>query len=191
MTTGPIGGFWDDKQCSEKYAFVCEKSRPDITPPTKAPTSGSFETLQFVCFLTHSFLSAGWMRFRNKCFMFKGQGHDLKANWSDAQSWCKEQGGELASECGLFASPDFVASYLRDLRFPTWIGLSDQLSENQYAWSDNSPVLYTNWNENEPNNAGGAEHCVAMTHNMLSTGRWNDDACHKNHSFVCYRKKCK
>uniref|UniRef100_A0A3Q3B1T1 C-type lectin domain-containing protein n=1 Tax=Kryptolebias marmoratus TaxID=37003 RepID=A0A3Q3B1T1_KRYMA len=60
------------------------------------------------------------------------------------------------SECGLFASPDFVASYLRDLRFPTWIGLSDQLSENQYAWSDNSPVLYTNWNENEPNNAGGA-----------------------------------
>uniref|UniRef100_A0A3Q3AM50 C-type lectin domain-containing protein n=1 Tax=Kryptolebias marmoratus TaxID=37003 RepID=A0A3Q3AM50_KRYMA len=132
-----------------------------------------------------------WMRFRNKCFMFKGQGHDLKANWSDAQSWCKEQGGELASECGLFASPDFVASYLRDLRFPTWIGLSDQLSENQYAWSDNSPVLYTNWNENEPNNAGGAEHCVAMTHNMLSTGRWNDDACHKNHSFVCYRKKCK
>jgi len=38
MTTGPIGGFWDDKPCSEKHAFVCEKARPDITPPTKAPT---------------------------------------------------------------------------------------------------------------------------------------------------------
>lgn len=38
MTTGPIGGFWDDKECLEKHAFVCEKPRPDITPPTKAPT---------------------------------------------------------------------------------------------------------------------------------------------------------
>lgn len=29
--------------------------------------------------------------------------------------------------------------------------------ENEYAWSDGvSPVLYTNWNENEPNNVGGA-----------------------------------
>uniref|UniRef100_A0A665UEP1 C-type lectin domain-containing protein n=1 Tax=Echeneis naucrates TaxID=173247 RepID=A0A665UEP1_ECHNA len=38
MTTGQVGGFWDDKQCSEEYAFICEKSRPDITPPTNPPT---------------------------------------------------------------------------------------------------------------------------------------------------------
>lgn len=55
------------------------------------------------------------------------------------------------------SSQDFVASYLRDLRFATWIGLSDILLENEYAWSDGvSPVLYTNWDENEPNNVGGA-----------------------------------
>lgn len=38
MAADKIGGFWDDKQCSEKFFFFCEKSRPDITPPTKAPT---------------------------------------------------------------------------------------------------------------------------------------------------------
>lgn len=54
-------------------------------------------------------------------------------------------------------TPDFVASYLRDLHMPAWIGLSDLQEENQYGWSDGvSPVLYTNWNEKEPNNAGGA-----------------------------------
>lgn len=38
MTSGQTGGFWDDKECLEKFAFICEKPRPDITPPTKAPT---------------------------------------------------------------------------------------------------------------------------------------------------------
>lgn len=38
----------------------------------------------------------GWMRFKDKCFMFKGKKNDLKANWSYARSWCKEQGAELA-----------------------------------------------------------------------------------------------
>uniref|UniRef100_A0A3Q3VNW2 C-type lectin domain-containing protein n=1 Tax=Mola mola TaxID=94237 RepID=A0A3Q3VNW2_MOLML len=39
MTSGRIGGFWDDKPCSDKYFFMCEKPRSDITPPTQAPTS--------------------------------------------------------------------------------------------------------------------------------------------------------
>lgn len=38
MTSGKVGGFWDDQQCSEESAFLCEKARPDISPPTKAPT---------------------------------------------------------------------------------------------------------------------------------------------------------
>ncbi len=36
------------------------------------------------------------MRFKDKCFLFKGKKDDIQANWSDARSWCKEQGGELA-----------------------------------------------------------------------------------------------
>uniref|UniRef100_A0A3B5RCU0 C-type lectin domain-containing protein n=1 Tax=Xiphophorus maculatus TaxID=8083 RepID=A0A3B5RCU0_XIPMA len=115
-----------------------------------------------------SFRPAGWMRFKDKCFMFKGKKDDIKANWSYARSWCKDQGGELAI---------IDNQYENDLQLPSWIGLSDLLVENQYAWSDGvSPVLYTNWNEHEPNNAGGAEHCVAMTHGTLATGKWNDDA---------------
>ncbi len=38
----------------------------------------------------------GWMRFKDKCFIFKGKKDDIKANWSNARSWCKDQGGELA-----------------------------------------------------------------------------------------------
>lgn len=31
---------------------------------------------------------------------------------------------------------------------------------------------------------------MAVAHNHLVAGRWNDDACHKAHSFVCSRMKC-
>ncbi|XP_015231842.1 PREDICTED: macrophage mannose receptor 1-like [Cyprinodon variegatus] len=171
-------GGWNDANCGRAGAgYVCKKFPGDIhtPPPPTQPWEGN--------------CPAGWLRFKDKCFMFKGKKDELKANWSYARSWCKDQGGDLAIIDNQYEN-DFVASYLKDLKLPTWIGLSDLLVENQYAWCDGvSPVLYTNWNEHEPNNVGGTEHCVAMTHGPLSTGKWNDDACHKDHSFVCYRKK--
>uniref|UniRef100_A0A3Q0SUI2 C-type lectin domain-containing protein n=1 Tax=Amphilophus citrinellus TaxID=61819 RepID=A0A3Q0SUI2_AMPCI len=122
----------------------------------------------------------GWLRFKNKCFMFKGKKHDIKANWSYARSWCRDQGGDLAVIDNQYENGklNFVASYLRDLELPTWIGLSDLLLENQYAWSDGaSPVLYTNWNDKEPNNANGDEGCVSMHASRIFHGTWNDTKC--------------
>ncbi|XP_036973174.1 macrophage mannose receptor 1 [Acanthopagrus latus] len=171
-------GTWNDANCGRAGAgYVCKKLPGDnhTPPPPTQPWEGN--------------CPEGWMRFRDKCFMFKGKKNDIKANWTFASSWCKDQGGALAIIDNQYEN-DFVSSYLKDLHRPTWIGLSDILVENQYAWSDGvSSVKYTNWNENEPNNAGGAEHCVAISHNYLVTGRWNDDSCHKDHSFVCSRKK--
>ncbi|XP_005917437.1 macrophage mannose receptor 1 [Haplochromis burtoni] len=171
-------GGWNDANCGRASAgYVCKKFPGDIhtPPPPTQPWEGN--------------CPAGWLRFNNKCFMFKGKKNDIKGNWSYARSWCREQGGDLAVIDDQYEN-DFVASYLRDLELPTWIGLSDLLVENQYAWSDGvSPVLYTNWNDKEPNNANGVENCVTITHSPLLTGKWNDDNCDNNHSFVCSRKK--
>uniref|UniRef100_A0A3Q4MLT2 C-type lectin domain-containing protein n=1 Tax=Neolamprologus brichardi TaxID=32507 RepID=A0A3Q4MLT2_NEOBR len=127
----------------------------------------------------------GWLRFNNKCFMFKGKKNDIKGNWSYARSWCREQGGDLAVIDDQYEN-DFVASYLRDLELPTWIGLSDLLVENQYAWSDGvSPVLYTNWNDKEPNNANGDEGCVSMHASRMFHGTWNDTKCDLEKPYIC------
>lgn len=73
-----------------------------------------------------------------------------------AAHWAHSIQLTISSFLFIFFTLDFVASYLKDLKLPTWIGLSDLLVENQYAWCDgDSPVLYTNWNEHEPNNVGG------------------------------------
>uniref|UniRef100_A0A8D3CUK6 C-type lectin domain-containing protein n=1 Tax=Scophthalmus maximus TaxID=52904 RepID=A0A8D3CUK6_SCOMX len=110
---------------------------------------------------------------------------DVKANWSHARSWCKDQGGELAVIDDQYENGElnFVSSYLRDLELPTWIGLSDLLSENQYAWSDGvSPVRYTNWNDKEPNNDEG---CVSMHASRVFHGTWNDTRCDVAKPYIC------
>lgn len=38
MTTTPLAGFWNNKQCEESFPFVCEALRNGISPPTPAPT---------------------------------------------------------------------------------------------------------------------------------------------------------
>lgn len=171
-------GGWNDANCGRAGAgYVCKKYPGDdhTPPPPTQPWEGN--------------CPEGWMRFKDKCFLFKGRDNDINGSWTFAQDWCKSQGGNLAV-IDSQAENDFVTSYLRDMKYHTWIGLSDLLVENQYAWSDGvSPVLYTNWNHNEPNNANGVEHCVTITHTILQSGKWNDDACHKNHSFVCSMKK--
>ena len=43
-----------------------------------------------------------------------------------------------------------------------WIGFNDILTEMNFMWSDGSPVRYTNWAENEPNNYRQSEDCVGM-----------------------------
>ncbi|XP_036384637.1 C-type mannose receptor 2 [Megalops cyprinoides] len=133
----------------------------------------------------------GWKLFRNKCYMFKGDHkneNEVRANWSFARDWCRNQGGDLAVIDNQYEN-DFVSSYLRDLVLPAWIGLSDTLHEGKFAWSDGSPVKYTNWADKEPNNGDEGEHCATMTHSHLVTGRWNDDSCHLARGWVCYRKK--
>uniref|UniRef100_A0A4W6C4N0 C-type lectin domain-containing protein n=1 Tax=Lates calcarifer TaxID=8187 RepID=A0A4W6C4N0_LATCA len=117
----------------------------------------------------------------NKCTTFS-----FLSNWSYARSWCKDQGGELAVIDDQYEN-DFVSSYLKDLELPTWIGLSDLLVENQYAWSDGvSAVLYTNWNDKEPNNAGGAdEGCVSMHASRFFHGTWNDTKCDQAKPYIC------
>ncbi|KAK0140766.1 Macrophage mannose receptor 1 [Merluccius polli] len=170
-------GGWNDANCGRAGAgYVCKKLPGEHHTP--APPTPAW---QGNC-------PPDWLRFQNKCFLFKGQKDDIRANWSSARDWCKGQGGNLAVIDDQYEN-DFVSSYLKDLERPAWIGLSDKLAENQYAWVDGRPVLYTNWDSNEPNNHGGAEHCVAMTHSYLVSGRWNDAACSADWSFVCYRMK--
>lgn len=136
MTTGQPGGFWDDKPCSEKYAFICEKPRPDISPPTRPPTpppsqgcSEGWTALPHFrnCYkVRQKVIHQKLMRspFTNVLFCYIQLFHNV--DWSSKKSWgaaredCVARGGDLVSIHNQ-EEEDFLSLYSK--ASSKWIGL--------------------------------------------------------------------
>jgi len=62
-----------------------------------------------------------------------------------------------------------------------WIGLTDEIEEDNWQWVNGEELIYTNWNIGEPNNAGGNEHYVELNR---YNGYWNDLPNYYSRAFV-------
>jgi len=60
----------------------------------------------------------------------------------------------------------------------TWIGASDSATEGTFLWDDGSALVFTNWADGEPNNAGDAfqEDCAIIA-GMRAGKKWDDRPC--------------
>jgi len=126
----------------------------------------------------------GWTPYRSVCFMLVT---GAPKTWEGAVESCRSMGGDLASiEDDTFQ--EVVWQIIQKSDFgEAWIGLNDKRQYNQYEWSDQIPVFFTNWEPNEPNNhEGSEERCVEM---YKSTGRWNDQICSDIQDYVCMKAK--
>ena len=88
--------------------------------------------------------------------------------WKDAARIADSLGGNLV----IINNSDentFVKNFLNT---DSWIGNTDQATENTWLDVLGNASVYTNWSSGEPNNTGSNEHYAAMIKN---TGLWNDD----------------
>lgn len=64
----------------------------------------------------------------------------------------------------------------------------------RWKWTDCSPWNATFWARGEPNNAGGAEHCLQYVFKHPSVShlnhKWNDLACRHEIGFLCSKSIC-
>jgi len=97
--------------------------------------------------------------------------------WFDAQTYAETLGGYLAVINDESENQWIVQTFVERERWVEefWFGMTDWGSEGQWYWINGEPVTYTNWENLEPNDAGG-EDCVAMN-GQPHLGKWNDLGC--------------
>ncbi|XP_052806091.1 macrophage mannose receptor 1-like [Mya arenaria] len=155
-------GRWADTDCSQSQGYVCQ---------TRQVPSLAIVTPASQC------TRAGYVQYRKSCYR-PSIPSDART-WSDAQSICQNEGGNLVCIQSVFESA-FVHSLISQ-NYSYWIGLSDTKIKGLYGWADGWPVGYTNWGWKEPSYNQQGTGCVVANTN----GKWNDTSCTRLMRYVC------
>jgi hypothetical protein len=101
---------------------------------------------------------------------------DDPMSWHEAETFCAELGGYLASVISEEENDFVFDHFARD--HVCWLGASDELQEGNWQWVSGEPFEYSNWFKGEPSNKGGLEHFLAIgSHPGVRydfRAQWND-----------------
>jgi hypothetical protein len=77
------------------------------------------------------------------------------SNWSDARAEAQALGGDLVVISDQAENDWVFLTFAQWGGVPRhlWIGLTDEVVEGTFVWVDGTPLSYTNWNWQEPNNS--------------------------------------
>ena len=119
-----------------------------------------------------------FIKVEKKCYQLVTE----PANYLAAITGCIKNGAVLAS-----IESQMEQDYVSDLASTSgaWIGLQDFLNEGTFTWVDKSPVNFTNWRANQPNNNNNNQHCTWVR----PDGKWDDVLCNKEQAYLCQKSR--
>ena len=100
--------------------------------------------------------------------------------WVDAEAFCKDKGGHLATVLTLQEQQE-VAAVASAGGESVWVGGTDQQEEGIWKWTRGSSLNYTNWYVGQPN-GGSVENCLFL---MMDGLKFGDINCSQHLGFVC------
>ena len=109
----------------------------------------------------------------NPIFNYNGSQYTLTSygTWQEAQAQAQSLGGNLVT-INNQAEQDWLVSTFGGNE-QLWIGLTDEVTEDQFKWTSGETSTYINWLLGQPDNGGpNGEDYVVL--NYGSAGKWND-----------------
>ncbi|KAJ8030095.1 Macrophage mannose receptor 1 [Holothuria leucospilota] len=162
-------GRWGDYDCSgEDFGYICKKDK-EVVPVTDVPPP------QYNC-------PEGWLWTSNYCYFVTS----TTMSWEDGQETCLKEDCNLAT-IGSYSELAQLQDRLSNMNGLFWIGLNDKERVGFYQWVDGSPVTFTNWDYNQPDNADGR--CVGMAVGPEDYGEWDDQTCDSRYQAICQKKQ--
>uniref|UniRef100_A0A8C1LC99 Macrophage mannose receptor 1 n=1 Tax=Cyprinus carpio TaxID=7962 RepID=A0A8C1LC99_CYPCA len=162
------GRKWNDRDCESYNNWICQI--PIGTTPKPPPT-----TVTQVEYKT----SDGWIQYNGSQYFI----NDDLLPMEDARSFCKKNNADLVVISGQTERKFLWKQISRKSENQYYIGMMVELDKS-FSWVDGSPVVYTSWDQNEPNFANNDENCVTIYKNM---GFWNDINCGVALPSICER----
>ena len=122
------------------------------SPPPVTPATLSQVTCDITCQLCWTItIITG-----SKCYRVVSS----SANYLQAILGCVSLGASLAT---VSSQAEQDAVFALTGASGAWIGLTDFLNEGTFSWVDESPVTFTKWRVNQPNNGNNNQHCTQVS----------------------------
>lgn len=126
-----------------------------------------------------------WEKLGDQCFLWSEK--SATKNWTEAEDFCRWQGGHLVSVTSKAINEYIVEGKSQRKISSLWVGGTDKEEEGVWTWTDCSSFQghkFTAWAHHQPSN-GPDQDCV--DHWSKS---WNDVECSRKKAFLCTKKLC-
>ncbi|XP_060564992.1 C-type mannose receptor 2-like [Ruditapes philippinarum] len=179
VAMGPLTGTWEDMDCLDRYAYICEyvygANYVPTTPPAGSYTDGNTNMCSASVQTAALHDSAALGQYGRSCYELILH---TRVRWEHGESMCKSRGGHLAHIYS--ADEQGFVQYFMNRHSPqhaVWIGLHDTSVEGQFEWTTGNAVNYTNWIPGHESNfeSSKTEDCVAFI--PYKNGQWDDIPC--------------